>query len=139
MSPRPDLSLRISHDVALNRTLFARGLPGDEWVGDHHTFWIAWAGDEPAGFCSAFVIARDRTAFFSSAVVFRAYRGRGMQRAMVQRRLAWSGRHGATTAVTYVQRDNYPSLVNLLRCGFALFEPAVWWAGRTALYLQRTV
>ncbi|MFK5284025.1 hypothetical protein ACI3PL_31050, partial [Lacticaseibacillus paracasei] len=68
---------------------FARGLPGDTWVGDHHTFWVLrTAGGEVCGFCSAVYIPKDTTTFLSSAVVFPAHKGRQLQQRMIRLRLA---------------------------------------------------
>jgi GNAT superfamily N-acetyltransferase len=123
--------LRISRDIEANRALFARGLPGDLWVGDHHTFWIATDDSgEAVGFCSAVLLPWDKTVFLSSAVVFRAARGNGWQRRMIRHRLRWAARHGMTDAVTYTVRENWPSAVSLLGCGFRTYEPRHAWAGR---------
>lgn len=129
------IRLRISHDLALNKSLFSRGLPWDLWCGDHHTFWVAWDHDEPAGFCSAVLLPRESGAFLSSAVVFRAYRGRRIQRQMIRTRLRWAQRHGAAHVVTYTARDNWESIKSLLTTGFRVYEPDVQWAGR-AWYFQ---
>ena len=133
------MRLKQSRDILLNRALFKRGMPGDLWVGDHHTFWIAYDGETPVGFCSAVYIERDKTAFLSSAVVFAAARGTGLQRRMVRVRRAWAARQGAAHIVTYVVEDNYASLVNLLRCGFRFYTPSEPWAGKRSIYLQRPI
>lgn len=130
------IRLRISHDATLNKALFARGLPGDLWCGDHHTFWVAWDGETPVGFCSAVLLPRERGAFLSSAVVFRAYRGRRIQRDMIRTRLRWARRHGAEHVVTYTAKENWESAKSLLVTGFKAYEPGVQWAGR-AWYFQR--
>jgi GNAT superfamily N-acetyltransferase len=133
----PRLQLKPSHDQALNRALFRQAFPVDHWVGDHHAFWVLWDGPTPAGFCSAVHLVRDNTVFLSSAGVFAPYQGRGLQRRLIQARLRWARRLGATTAVTYVRHSNPVSLVNLLRTGFQIYSPQVNWAGRDVWYLQR--
>lgn len=131
------ISLRISRDLDYNKALYARGLPDDPWVGDHHTFWVARTPDgEPVGFCSAVFLPHETGIFLSSAVVFRAFRGSGLQRRMIQRRLAWAKRHGATHAVTYTIVGNWPSVASLLRCGFHAYDPHWAWVGR-AWYFKR--
>ena len=126
----------LSRDHELNRALFARGLPGDRWVGDHHTFWVAWQGATPVGFCSA-VMLGDGSCFLSSAAVFPGFRGAGLQRRMVRVRVQWATRHGQTVCLTYATRENFRSLANLVRCGFHFYEPAVNWAGRAVMYMRR--
>jgi ribosomal protein S18 acetylase RimI-like enzyme len=133
-----NVRLAVSRDRELNRALFARGLPGCHWVGDHHTFWVAWDGPTPVGFCSAVPLG-DGSCFLSSAAVFAGARGAGLQRRMVRLRLAWAARHGQSVCVTYATRENFRSIANLIRCGFHFYEPAVNWAGRAVVYLRRDV
>ena len=133
-----NVRLVISDDVVLNRAMFSRGLPGDRWVGDHHTFWIAWQHGVAVGFCSA-VLLGDGSCFFSSAAVFPAARGAGLQRRMVRLRVAWAKRRGQTVCLTYATRENFRSIANLVRCGFHFYEPAVNWAGRAVVYLRCTI
>lgn len=131
------ISLRISRDLALNKALYARGLPGDPWVGDHHTFWIARDADgEPVGFCSAVYMAWEQSVFLSSAVVFRAARGRGLQRRMIRTRVAWARRRGAECVLTYTVEHNWPSAYNLLREGFRHYDARYAWVGK-AWYFRK--
>ena len=130
--------LRLSRDVDANRALFARGLPGDEWVGDHHAFWVASApSGEVVGFCSAGMVPRESSVFLSSAAVFPGHRGRGLQRMMIQRRLTWAARRGAVCAVTYTMPHNWRSVSSLLKCGFVRYVPARNWAGKGLWYWMR--
>ena len=131
-------TLRQSRDLETNQKLFARGLPGDEWVGDHHTFWIAYApSGEVCGFCSAVQVDAEHSVFLSSAVVFPAHRGKGLQRRMIRHRIAWAKRNGATTVVTYTVPHNWRSINSILRLSFQYYEPAWAWAGRGAWYFFR--
>ena len=131
--------LRRSRNVKRNRALFARGMPGDAWVGDHHAFWIAVTGaGEVCGFCSAVLIAKDATVFLSSAVVFPAHQGHGLQRRMITRRVTWARQQGATHIVTYTLAHNWSSITSLLRSGFRRFVPGWTWAGRGVWYFCYT-
>ncbi len=56
--------------------------------------------------------------FLSRAAVVARYQGFGVQRAMIKARLRWAKREGAPTVVTYTDLHAYPSIINLLRCGF---------------------
>jgi len=128
---------RLSRDVVRNRETYRRGFYGDEWVGDHHAFWMVESCDgELAGFCSAVRLANDATVFLSSAYVFRPFRGRGLQRAMIRHRTAWAKRGGAKAVITYTVEGNWPSAASLLKTGFRPYEPAWPWVGR-AWYFQR--
>lgn len=124
------VTLRISKDVEENRRLWERGFPGDKWVGDHHTFWIA--RDETGtvlGFCSAVYLTGENNVFLSSAAVFPCARGGGLQRRMIRHRVRWAKAQGARYAITYAIKSNYPSLTNLIRAGFRFYVPATSWAG----------
>lgn len=137
--PRSALSIRTVSPADVRR-LWARGFPDDEWPGDHHTYWIAWDGRAPAGFCSAVVLADDpATVFFSSSAVFPSWRGIGLHRRMIAVRRRWARRRGARCLITYVKAFNRPSAANLVRAGFHWYNPAVRWAGdyRTTWYFMR--
>lgn len=133
------ISLRRSRDVAANRALFARGLPGDPWVGDHHAFWIAvdTVTDEPVGFCSAVMLPGEPGAFLSSAAVFPKARGQRLQRRMIATRCAWARGNGATYALTYTLPDNWRSIGSLLAARFHVYTPAWAWAGKGMTYFVR--
>jgi GNAT superfamily N-acetyltransferase len=105
-------------------------MPGDAWVGDHHAFWVLTKADEVCGFCSAVLIAKDATVFLSSAVVFPAHQGHGLQRRMITRRVTWARQQGATHLVTYTLPHNWQSVTSLLRTGFQRFVPEHNWAGK---------
>lgn len=138
MPPRDTgITLRQSTDRSLNHSLFVRVFTPPEWPGDHHTFWVAWRGEQPVGFCSAVFLPIEGAVFLSSAGVLPVARGKGLQRRMIATRCRWARQHGARWVVTYAVAGNWPSLTNLLRAGFRVYEPASWWAGRSAVYLQR--
>lgn len=48
---------------------------------------------------------------------------------MIRNRCAWGKNQGASYAVTYTLRDNYPSIVNLLKCGFRFASSPRGWVG----------
>lgn len=130
-------TLKISVDLEYNKALWRRGLPDDVWCGDHHTFWVLRdAKGNAAGFCSAVILPNEAGCFLSSAVVFTEHRGKGLQRAMIKRRLAWAKRNGAKYALTYTVHGNWASAYNLLRLGFRPYDPAFAWAGR-AWYFEK--
>jgi ribosomal protein S18 acetylase RimI-like enzyme len=76
----------------------------------------AWLADV-AGFAVAYVDA-DGVVQLASCGVLPAYRGRGLQRKLVAAHERWGRARGARSARTYTSSDNWPSLANLLRCGY---------------------
>ena len=89
-----------------------------------HTFWLATCEGVPVGFCSAIFYDWKKCVFLSRAAVMQTAAKSGLQRRMIRTRVAWARTLvGCDRAVTYCAPRNYPSLVNLLRCGFRLYEP----------------
>ncbi len=77
--------------------------------------WLARIGDEPAGGATLFVI--DGAAMFAGDGVLPAYRGQGVQTALLRARLAHAGRLGADLAVICTQPGS-ASQRNAERLGF---------------------
>jgi RimJ/RimL family protein N-acetyltransferase len=100
---------------------------------EKEAFWLVHRGNRPAGFCSVADIGYG-VAYFSAAAVEKWARGGGLQRRMIRVRLRWARRRGLRTVVTYTVKDNYPSIANLIKCGFRFYDPEDPWAGKDVLY-----
>lgn len=131
------ISLRPTEDIDEIKELHTLALPGDLWVGDEHTFWLAREGRKPVGFCSAIYRPERGYVFLSRSAVMLAARGQGLQRRMIRTRVAWAKRQGAREAITYTSLKNYESFVNLVKCGFRFYTPSVTYAGDEVHYLKR--
>ncbi len=122
-------TLRACDDLEELRELHALAMPADSWPGDDHTFWVARdKSGRAVGFCSA-IERPSRCVFLSRAAVIQELKGEGLQRRMIRVREAWARSIGATRIVTYTRLRNYPSMINLLRCGYRFYEPDERWAG----------
>lgn len=100
---------------------------------------VYWLVKTPAGravgFCSVRPTTTDLdTVFLSRAGILPEARGLGLHRRMISVRLRWARKNGFKRAITYAQRDNIQSAVNLLRCGFMLYDPDYRWVGDSYLY-----
>jgi GNAT superfamily N-acetyltransferase len=88
-----------------------------------HRFFVAFAGDEPAG--AGAYVERERSAYLNSAVVLPAWRGRGLYRALVAERLRRIAAEGRTLAVTHARVETSAPLLERLGfetvCTFELF------------------
>lgn len=105
----------------------------DQWPGDDHTYWRL-APDLMAGslgMCSAVHRPEKGYVYLSYAVVSPIIRSAGLQRRMIRHRLNWAKRQGAIFATTYTLIHNYPSIANLLKCGFRFSEKPLGWCGVT--------
>lgn len=103
----------------------------------HSQWWIAWEGDKPVGYCAVEYAGYADRGFLSRVGVLPRAGGKGLQRRFIRVRERYARSVGWAVMVTYVSRDNYPSLVNLLRCGYRLYRPAGEWGAKGALYLYR--
>ena len=115
--------LRRTTDENTIRRLTEETLPGVE--DDFGTaMWLLWNAGTPVGFCG---VRQSETwsdwAFLSRSGILPAARGRGLQRRMVAVREAWARSQGLEGITTYVSNDNVPSLMNLLKCGFFIYDP----------------
>jgi GNAT superfamily N-acetyltransferase len=130
------ITLRQTDDLDEIRELHSLAFPGDDWVGDDHTFWIAKDGRKSVGFCSAVYRPERGYVFLSRAAVVEALRGTGLQRRMIRTRVNWARKQGAPRCITYTSPKNYPSMLNLIKCGFRFYEPETPYAGEHYHYLQ---
>lgn len=101
----------------------------DNWPGDDHTYWSISEDHHILGICSAVVRPDKGYVYLSYAVVKPSRMCGGLQRRLIQHRLRWAKRQGAIYAVTYTLLHNYPSIVNLLKCGFRFTKQAHGWMG----------
>lgn len=134
------VSIRELDDPEDVRELYELALPGCSMPGDDHQWWIARAEDGTvAGFCSAVYRPEQGYVFLSSAAVAAAFQGIGLQRRLIRVRVRWARRMGAKQVLTYTVLKNYPSMQNLLRCGFRFWEPPEGWAwvGPNVHYFRR--
>lgn len=115
-------------DTDAARDMHKLAFGGCEWPGDDHEFWIA--KDEHGavvGFASLNEIDPE-VAFLSRAAVTLSAKGKGLHRKLIQTRIKWAQKQGATLFVAYVEVHNHDSMINLLRCGFR-FAPNSWVPG----------
>lgn len=101
----------------------------DTWPGDDHSYWLLRDGEQNVGLTSAVFRPEKGYVYLSYAIIVPHCKVRGLQRKLIQHRLRWAKRQGAIYAVTYTLLHNYPSIMNLLRCGFRFAETPRGWAG----------
>lgn len=101
----------------------------DKWPGEDHTYWTLTDGTNHFGLTSAVYRPEKGYVYFSYAIIMPTCQEKGLQRRLIQHRLRWAKRQGALYAVTYTLRDNYPSMVNLIRCGFKFASTPRGWYG----------
>lgn len=101
----------------------------DKWPGDDHTYWALTHENQHFGLTSAVYRPEKGYVYLSYAIIMPASREKGLQRRLINHRLRWAKKQGAFYAVTYTLLHNYPSISNLLRCGFRFAEAPRGWSG----------
>ncbi len=75
---------------------------------------------------------------FIRAFVDRTMRGKGIQKLLIKKRLL-AAKKNSSVAITYTTIDNYPSVNNLMSCGFKYYNPEYAYAGQNFLYFRKEI
>ena len=102
---------------------------GDHFPGEDHTYWVMKDGETAVALTSAVFRPQKGYVYLSYAIIMPLHKAQGLQRRLIRHRLRWAKRQGAIYAVTYTLPDNYPSIMNLLRCGFRFASTPRGWSG----------
>lgn len=119
--------------VAMDAKCFANDDPA--LADNSGAWWIARYGNEDAGYCGISQTAGGN-GYLCRAGVLARYRGRGLQKQLIRRRLAYARAQGWPTVVTDTHL-NVASANSLIACGFRLFNPERKWAFETSLYWKK--
>ena len=74
---------------------------------------------------------------FIRAWVKKQYRGKGMQKKLINIRLRAAKTKQCTVSITYTTKDNYPSVNNLISKGFKFYFPQYAYGGKEMLYWSK--
>lgn len=112
--------------------------PDDAVCDKDGYWWIAYDGQRPIAFAGMNPSVQwTHCGYLCRAGVVPAYRGRGLQRRLIQVRERKARKLGWEWVVTYTVPDNYASANNLIRCGYTLYAPAYPWGSKTSLYWRK--
>ena len=122
--------------VAMDLKCFVKiGAPA---LGDNNgAWWIAYVDGEEAGYC-AIEKTPAGNGYMNRAGVLAKFRGQGLQKRMIRRRVAYARSQGWAVVVTDTHM-NPASGNSLIACGFRLYSPESPWAFETSLYWRKTV
>lgn len=124
-------------NIELCNELHRELLPGDDlYDSEGAAWWLAYDGDKPVAFAAAKLVAGG-SVFLARAGVRRCARGRGLQRRLIRVRERWARAQGATSAVTYADRLNAPSINSLVGAGYRAFDPAEEWGSDSCVYFLK--
>ena len=129
------ISVRLTTDLQQIETLDKKLFPTDEPY-PHQTalWWIARSSGRTAGFCGLKIFEKDGFAFLCRSGVVPRYRGYGVHRTMIKRRIDYARRHGLGSVISYTKPDNPASGNNLSRLGFVMYNPENQWVGPDFIY-----
>lgn len=117
--------VRKTNDLTSMLALHLLCMPYDKFSPHKdESHWIAY--DEtwtPVAFASAKFRKRENYVYFTRAGVLPCAQGQGLQKRLIKARLNWAKKIGADTAYTYTILKNYPSMLNLIKCGFKFWLP----------------
>lgn len=77
--------------------------------------------------------------YFVRAWVGLKYRGKGLQKRMINMRIKAAKVRKCNTAITYITMDNAPSGNSLINCGFKMYHPEWAYAGKDMIYFQKKI
>ena len=78
-------------------------------------------------------------AIFLRAWVIKSKRGKGLQKHMIKLRLNAAKQRKCRVAITYTMKWNYPSMNNLIGCGFKIYGPSWEYGGKEMIYFKKTL
>jgi len=90
-----------------------------------HVWWLTYEvkTKRPVAFAGLKIYSSSTNAYFCRAGVRDKYRGEGLHKKLLQKRLKWCEENGIYYAYSYTSYDNYASVNNLVKYGFKLGEP----------------
>lgn len=109
----------------------------DDWYKNKNknaVYWLAWCDNKPVGYCIASVIPSEDACFLARAGVCKEYRGHGLQKKLIKVREVYCKKIGIKKMITYTLVENIASNRNLQKCGYWLYLPQNYWAGKETLY-----
>lgn len=125
----------------LDREIFGEDVEtdcGSRYDAENIVWWLAWIGDELAGFCGLKVMSDDgKYGYLNRAGVVKKFRGNGLQRKLIQVRDAEARRRGLVCNITYTAPGNWPSANNLVRCGYTMYDPQQRYGLKGSLYFMK--
>jgi len=117
--------------VAMDAKCFEKGF-APALSSNDGAWWIATVDGMDAGYCGI-KEHEPGVAYLCRAGVIPRFRGGGLQKLMIRRRLAWARKEGFKSVVSDTC-DSPASANSLIACGFRMFSPAKPWSFEYACY-----
>lgn len=102
-------------------------------------WWVAFEGKTAAAFAGIQQAASDPAAgYLCRAGVLPEWRGAGLQKRLIQKRVAFARARGWTEVITDTNL-NPASANSLIACGFRMYSPSAPWSFATACYWRKSI
>jgi len=101
---------------------------------DNRDWWVLVDKNKIIAYCGC-LYSSDNICIFVRAWVHKPYRGKGLQKKMIDLRLRAAKE--CCAVITYTLANNYASANSLISKGFRLYEPSYKWAGADVLYFKK--
>lgn len=75
--------------------------------------------------------------YLSRSGILKEFRGKGIQKTLIQVRDEEAIKRGYELNITYVANWNHASANSLIRCGYTLYEPELAYGLKNALYFRK--
>ena len=109
---------------------------GDEFLRNRE-WWVILDKNKIIAYCGC--LYSQGICIFVRAWVDKKYRGKGLQKRLINVRMRGAKRNFCYTVITYTTPDNYASANNLIRRGFKMYNPEYQYGGSTMLYFIKDI
>ena len=108
--------------------------PEDDWPGrETSLYWILYDKDKPCGVSIATPI--DKNVLYAAfGGLTRSARGKKLHRRLIAVRERYGRANGFTKLITYTLTTNGPSIYNLLKNGYKIYDPQNPYQGTDVVY-----
>lgn len=110
-----------------------------KYEDDRTLWWVMHVDGQLAGFAGLRLSKEDGAAFgyLTRAGIRKKFRGKGLQKALIRVRDREAKKRGLVGNITYTELYNCPSANNLIKCGYALYNPEYRYGFKSALYFRK--
>jgi len=126
---KPDQYHLLQQIAKIDATVCPTTIPIDDWA--ECDWYVAYIDGEIAGFSCKKELGE--VTYLKRSGVLPKYRGRGIQKKMIERRIKDAE---SSYVITYTMPWNIISSNNLIKKGFMLYSPETEWAGDDVLYFK---
>lgn len=128
-----------SVDKTLTRSLYDNfGYEHPTWVDPHYYWWVIFHKKNWIGY-SGLRVHDANSLFLGPMFIKPEYRGQGLQLKLIKKRQRLAKKMGCHRLISSALDTNYPSINNLLKCGFLLIPSWLETPEINMLYFEKKI